>query len=89
MRSCKLFVLIAMWIFFPCSWDVIPGAETDAIPQLARIFPDKDDSKQQFAGCNAYTLRLSRSALGHDPRQTERRVGKSEVLYVSSHALSV
>ena len=51
MRSCKLFVLIAMWIFFPCSWDVIPGAETDAIPQLARIFPDKDDSKQQFAGC--------------------------------------
>ena len=51
MRSCKLFVLIAVWIFSVCSWSDILGAETDAIPQLTRIFPDKDDSEQQFGGC--------------------------------------
>lgn len=53
MRSCKLFVLISVWIFFACSWSDILGMETDAIPQLTRIFPHPDDSTQQFAGCIA------------------------------------
>ena len=51
MRSCKLFVLIVVWILFICSRDDIFGMETGAIPQLTRIFPDKDNSEQQFGGC--------------------------------------
>ena len=53
MRSCQLFVFVAVWIFSACFRSDTLVMETDAIPQLTRIFPDTDDSKQQFSGCIA------------------------------------
>lgn len=54
MHSRLLFLFITVWIF--SGSDVLgsgfdgPDGETNATPQLTRIFPE-DDSKQQFAGC--------------------------------------
>ena len=53
MRFCQLFVFVAVWIFSSCSRGDILAMETDAVPQLTRIFPHTDDSKQQFSGCIA------------------------------------
>ena len=51
MRFYRLFVFVAVWIFFACSRGDVHTMETDVIPQLTRIFPHTDDSKQQFSGC--------------------------------------
>ena len=53
MRFYRLFVFVAVWIFSFCSRGDVLTMETDAVPQLTRIFPHTDDSKQQFSGCIA------------------------------------
>ncbi len=51
MRLWRLFVFITMGIFFACSQDDRLTMETDAVPQLTRIFPEGDGSTQRFTGC--------------------------------------